>query len=188
MQTLINLMYTFFLWQWHIQKWFCVFVSISMNPFIQYLTPFFSYELMKLSGYCTKYHISNYPFFTFIYSHLLREIEAKKYPQKICVLCVILLLLFVICFPLFKLGFCNELLKIWFTQNKWRVIHPEKTVKLFCLSRLHCESPAWIREMWDRPLCSRMLVYILNGHELLSVEDRWKSWTNGTAWPSTNFN
>lgn len=85
-----------------------------------------------------------------------------------------------ICFLLstLKLGFCNELLKIWFTQDKWRVIHPKKTVKLFCLSRLHCESSAWVREMWDRPHCSGMLLYILNVHELLWVADRWKNWTN----------
>ena len=49
-----------------------------------------------------------------------------------------------VCLVMFfkKLGFFYELISIWFILNKWKLIHPKKTVKLFCLSRLHCESPA----------------------------------------------
>lgn len=131
-------------------------------------------------GTIQRNHPCNYPFFicTYLLLHQRNWGKETLLPQKICMLSAMWLLLFVFCFPLLKLGFCNELLKIWFTQDKWRVIHPKTTVKLFCLSRLHCESPAWVREMWDRPHCSRMLLYILKVHELLSVADRWKSWTN----------
>lgn len=119
--------------------------------------------------------------FTFISPHLLYEKWRKKiFPEKISVLWVIWLILFILCFPFFffKLGFFNELLKIWFTQNKRRAIHPEKTVKLFCLSRLHCESPAWGRELRDRPLCGKLPLPISEVGELLRVVGRRKGWTH----------